>query len=162
MKNILFVCTGNTCRSSMAKVLLRDILAKRDLSGYEVDSAGLAASPGEKASPKAILAVAELGLDLDSHRAKQLTAELLLWADLVLTMTAGHKKVILEIMPKMKNKVYTLKEWAGNQMEDFDIVDPYGQSEEVYCSCRDELNKFLAKAADKLEEVNRSEDSNCQ
>lgn len=163
MRKILLICTGNICRSSMAQVLLGDALTRRQKENdYLLDSAGLAALSGVNASEQAQAALHEMGLDLSYHKAKQVTDEMLQDADLILTMTASHKKVILEVMPSMKGKVFTLKEWVGNEMEDLDVLDPFGQSLAVYCRCRDELKELLEKTADKLEEVEKHENSHCE
>lgn len=151
IKRILLICTGNTCRSSMAGVLMQDLLNKKNLSQhFSIGSAGLAAQVGSGASLYALQIMEERGLDLYKHQATQVTPELLAQADLILTMTSGHKKVISHVMPEVQNKVYTLKEWAENSMEDLDIVDPFGKSIEVYRQCAQELTELLEKAVEKL------------
>ena len=95
---ILFVCTGNTCRSSMAEALFKDMIKKHypdKLKDIKVMSAGVAARDGDKASPNAIRAMEELGIDLAFHSATQLTAELISEADLILTMTQRHRDMVL-------------------------------------------------------------------
>lgn len=151
MKEILLVCTGNTCRSSMASALLKDLLVKKQrIDQFKINSAGLAAQTGGKASTHAIQVMKEEGLDLDSHQATQLTPQAVEQADLVLTMTSGHKRIILQVMPKARGKVFTLKEFVGNSLEDLDVVDPFGQSIEDYRICAQEIKILLEKLLEKL------------
>lgn len=113
MCTILFVCTGNTCRSSMAAALARKYLQERGALGkWQVTSAGLAAAEGAPPTPEAVDAVAELGADLTGHRARRLTPEMVEQADLILTMTREHNQAVLRQVPQAEGKVYTLKEFA--------------------------------------------------
>lgn len=130
---------------------MQEMLAKQNLLGeFEVSSAGLSAQNGAKASSYAIKAMEEMGLDLDGHRARQATAEIFAQADLILTMTGSHKKVILHVMPELNGRVYTLKEYVGNSMEDLDVLDPFGQSIDTYRQCSKEIRKLLEKSMEKL------------
>ena len=123
MKSVLFVCTGNTCRSPMAEALLRRRLKELRIEGVAVGSAGLAALPGDPATPEAVEVLGELGLDHSGHRSRPLTPDLLREADLVLTMENRHKQAILQHLPEITDKVYTLKEFAGLAGQG-DVEDP--------------------------------------
>ncbi len=161
--NILFVCTGNTCRSPMAEGIFKDMLKKNNITNINVSSAGISVFPGEHANEKAIAALKEKGINIEEHRAKQLADEINK-ADLILTMTLGHKKVIGDYF---KNKtgqpslrLFTLKEFAakisGEKLTDSDINDPYGLSYKMYVKSRDEIEKELNKILfniEKLEEI---------
>lgn len=149
-KTLLFVCTGNTCRSSMAEILFKDILKKEGMTGIEVISAGIAACEGQGASSKAIEVMKERGLDLSFHRASQLTSKLVRQADLILTMTQGHKNLVKVMEPAAFDKTYTLKEYVGESSTD--IMDPFGQSLEVYRRCACEIEDALGKLVKKLKE----------
>lgn len=146
LHRILFVCTGNICRSPMAKFLLQDV-AQRNGLDVETQSAGTAASYGEPATEEAIAVLQELGIDAKSHRSQPLSWELLDWADWVLTMTESQKRYILSIAPELKGKVFTLKEFVG---EDGEIPDPYGTSRQAYRQTRDEIARLVQKLVEKL------------
>lgn len=146
---ILFVCTGNTCRSPMAEALLREKL--KGVPGTEVKSAGVAAFDGDKASENTLLVLEQRGITLE-HSARRLTDELMEWADLVLTMTKGHKGMICNLYPGQVDKVYTLKQYVGWQGDE-DVADPFGGSLEVYAQCADELEQLLEKLSKMLTEA---------
>ena len=111
---ILLVCSGNTCRSPMAAAILSDLLRREGLGAvYQVDSAGLAAVPGQPASPEARRVMSERGLSLEEHRSKPVTADLVSAAKLVLTMTRQHKDAVIGLYPEATDRVYTLKGFAG-------------------------------------------------
>jgi len=117
---ILFICTGNTCRSSMAEVLARDYLRRREteeggVATIRVISAGTGAIDDEAASAQARAVMSEWGLDLSQHKARFLTVQMLQEADLILTMTERHKKYIEDILPEAQGKVYLLKEYAQGE-----------------------------------------------
>ncbi|QEK13236.1 low molecular weight protein arginine phosphatase [Crassaminicella thermophila] len=149
MKTILFVCTGNTCRSSMAEGMFKKMLkeAGEKTKGIKVISAGTATMKGLKASKNAIEVMKEKGIDLNTHEATPITRELIEEADLILTMTRNHKNQILQIAPNAKEKVYTLKEYAG---ELGDILDPFGQSVCVYRECAKEIEEGLKVLVKKI------------
>ena len=140
---ILFVCTGNTCRSAMAAAMMADIAEKNDLNVL-VDSAGVFAGIGEKATPEAVRAMEKRGIDLNGHRTKPLTDELIDMADIILVMTSAHK-LLIDAMAQ--GKAHTLLEYAGSEG---DISDPYGGDDEEYEETAREIYDALVDIAEKL------------
>lgn len=119
IENILVVCVGNICRSPMAEALLQhELKEKADIS---VSSAGLGALAGHNASKHAVTLMAQRGLDISGHRARQLTPELVGDCDLILVMEKGHRRALDSVEPAARGKIYRLCEWR-----DKDIPDPYG------------------------------------
>lgn len=153
MKRILFVCTGNTCRSPMAEALFRNIAAEAGLE-LEIRSAGVAAVPGGAMSEYARQVLADRGVATDEFRSSAVTAETVEWADLILTMTASHKQALARLFPKAADKAFTLKEFtadpADDRAADSDIADPFGGTTDDYRACADELEGLLRKLADRL------------
>lgn len=165
MPVVLFVCTGNTCRSAMAEGLARKIAVDRGWE-LEVFSAGLAAWPGAPATEEAIRAAAELGADIKEHRARHLEPELVEKADLILTMTAAHKKAVMDRFPAAREKTFTLMEYVAEPSAEEspeeertggtwssppgDIPDPVGGPLEVYRTCAARLKDLVERALDKF------------
>lgn len=141
MNMILFVCTGNTCRSPMAEALFRHRIG-RDMN-WETQSAGVYARTGSPASPNAIEALRELGIDLTPHRSQTVTAELVQQSSLIVAMTSGHAAQILEWFPEVGNKVCLINSFGTSKVP-ADVSDPFGGSLNTYKQTRDEIDRALS------------------
>ncbi|WLD93174.1 low molecular weight protein arginine phosphatase [Alkalihalobacillus sp. AL-G] len=153
MSRILFICTGNTCRSPMAEALLND----RSNGKIDARSAGLFATPGYPANEHTIQTLKEEGISID-HASKPLTTELVDWANVILTMTQQHKQSILIQYPELADRVFTFKEFVKGESvvgaddfeESYDVTDPYGGHADIYRQTFKELDELITKLLKKL------------
>jgi glycine hydroxymethyltransferase len=142
MKTVLFVCTGNICRSPMAAGLF--LQAVKGRGPFRVLSAGVGAIDGAPASKYAVRALREAGVDISSHRSRMLTADLVQQADFVFGMTHGHVENIRMLYPLAAEKTFLLREFDPNLAAyETDISDPIGGSYEVYTQCRDQIEQGI-------------------
>ena len=140
---ILFVCTGNTCRSPMAEALLKS----KQLPYIEVKSAGVFAMDGSDASEHVKTVLAEKGVGIN-HQSSLLRKEHVDWATYILTMTEGHKYHVTSRFPEAIGKTFTLKEFISREAGE--ISDPFGGSVEVYRETRKELDRLIEQLIGRL------------
>jgi len=161
--NILFVCTGNTCRSSMAEGIFKYLLEKSNIEDISVSSAGISVFEGEASNKKAIDALIKKGIDIRDHKARQLTKNIVEESDLILTMTESHKAMILNAVAGCSDRVYTLKEFAciingeNAKGRNLDIADPFGLDYNSYERSAEEIKEQLNKIIKNINAVSMYE-----
>jgi protein-tyrosine-phosphatase len=142
---ILFVCTGNTCRSPMAEAALKVLLEKQGLEKYEIVSAGTGAATGFPATMYAAEVVKMWKGDLSHHRSRQLSRSLIDRADLVMAMTSEHLREILKLAPSARDKTYLFKNFPDPNPHGEPVEDPIGQALERYNETFLEIGEYLGK-----------------
>lgn len=145
MKNILFVCSGNTCRSPIAEGLARRLLAGAAPFGLRVASAGTSAIDGQQASAHAIDVAGRRGIDLSGHRARHLDATMVRRADLIVTMGEKHRETVGVIEPEALT--YTVRLTDFSDTIEGDIADPIGGDEAAYEATFDAIRRCVESMA---------------
>lgn len=149
----LVVCTGNTCRSPMAEGVFRQLLSERlgcapdeiEQHGATVMSAGISASPGGAAASQAIEVMSDSGIDLRTHSSQPVTNQIINFADLVLTMTNGHRAAIVNRWPHLEKKTFAVRRDNG------DISDPIGGPVELYRQCAEQIRENLVQWVEEID-----------
>jgi protein-tyrosine-phosphatase len=141
---VLFICTGNTCRSPMATGYFRHLLNERGMREVEVRSAGVMTITGLLASQEAVQVMQAEEIDIARHRSTQLTPELIRKADLILAMTPFHRQTAMRLSEEARNKTFLLKEFARSDLKNVQIGDPMGCTLEVFKKCFKEIKAACA------------------
>lgn len=139
---IMFICTGNICRSAMAHAMMSKKV-KDENKDIEVYSCGVFAENGDYPTREAIEVMEEYGVDLKPHRATNIRQSNIKEMDVILCATTAHKNNVLNMYPELEGKVYTMKEYAGFDKKDLDIKDPWGYDISTYRRCASEIEKCI-------------------
>lgn len=135
MKRVLFVCTGNICRSPMAEGILKAMLRARGAQGIRVSSAGTSGLDGRGAEPFALGACRDRGIDLSGHRARSLDRELLRESDVIVCMEPEHRAAVLRLLPEAEGRTRAMTEFGEEPDPEGFIADPYGLPAWAYEAC---------------------------
>ena len=148
---IMFICTGNICRSAMAHGMMEKLIKENNIDA-EIYSCGVYADTGDFATYNAIEAANEYGADISNHRATNIRESKIEEMDLILCATMSYKQSVSYLYPSLKTKVFTMKEYArlDNNGQDMDIKDPWGYDEFIYRKCAKEINDCLEKTIEIL------------
>lgn len=149
--NLLFVCSGNTCRSPLAEAIARKAVQERGWTHVAVASAGTGAAEGAPASGNGVIVAAEHGLDLAGHTSRQLTPELVDWSDLILTMSAAHMFAVAELGGA--EKVAMLTDFLEGEGMGDPIEDPFGGDTDAYRRAYDHIASAVDALLGKLEPI---------
>jgi len=154
IRSVLFVCTGNSCRSIMAAGLMKDALKRLGKEDIKVSSAGVSAVDGFHPTPETIEVMKKAGMDVSGMRSRRLTDEIIRGADLILVMAAHHRDDIISRVPEAASKTHILREYGktphAGVCESPDIFDPIGRPEEFYEYTRGEIKKEVIRIAQML------------
>lgn len=152
MKTILFVCTGNTCRSPMAQALFQKYLRNYQESAqgqdFKVFSAGISTQDGLPASQEAIQVMQDENIDLSGHYSLRINEHLISQADYILTMSIEHRNYLWDKFPARIPDIFDLRSFAGEPPGD--IIDPFGAGITAYQETVEQLNKLLSKIMKKV------------
>lgn len=149
--NLLFVCTGNTCRSPMAAAITRAELERRGWTHVAVQSAGAAAVPGQPASEPAVDVLAEHGLDIGRHLTTPLTSDLVQHADLVLVMSMSHLPAVTDFGGS--SKVAMITDFLEGEEMGSNVEDPFGSDHDAYRRTYEQLERAIAGLLTRLEPI---------
>ncbi len=148
---VVFVCTGNSCRSPMAEGFLRKMLSDRGDTQTRVISAGTSALEGRPPTPEAVAAMAEAGIDISAHRSRRLTPDTVGEAGLIVGMAESHVDAVVAMDPTAIGKLYLLRDFASERGFDRGIRDPIGQSIDEYRAVRDDIRVLVARMAERMQ-----------
>jgi protein-tyrosine-phosphatase len=152
VKSVLFVCTGNTCRSPLAEALFRDLV--KDRQDYEVLSAGLGAMPGAPASRHSLELAKKRGLDLSRHSSRPLSRDLVTRATHIFGMSRGHLLGIEDDYPEAADKAYLVSEFcADDVLRGRDLADPFGMNRRAYEELLAQLDQMLPSVLAYIEQT---------
>lgn len=144
-KSILFICTGNTCRSPMAAAFFQKLVDEKNIKTIEVKSAGVCTIAGLLATQESIQLLEAEGVDLKKHRSRQLTEDMVKKTDLILGMTPYHIQTAYRISPFARGKTYIIMEYTKTDLKNPQIPDPMGCTFEVYKKCFSKIKKAVRR-----------------